>query len=734
MQIWSSEIKEIELLYDSIKGQSPELEKELERLINASDENMVLVYARRCLEVIITDLCESELKRPRKTEPLQGIIDKLNREEKIPSHIYASMQSLNSQSTFGSHPKEFDPRQVKPVLNNLATIIEWYLKYKNTQIIDKVKGEEVKPDIEKQVYAKDLNHKPNKKIIVLLSGLLLVGAIVITLLFVFDIIGVNKETKELEKSIAVLPFVNDSQDEENTYFINGIMEEVLLNLQAIKDLRVPGRTSVEQYRNMTKSIPEIAKELGVNYIVEGSGQKYGNTIRLRIQLLEGGKDRHLWGESYEQIIESPEDIFKIQNQIAESIAAELKAIISPEEKQLINKIHTSNLTAYDFFQRGIEEHTKYLLDNNNPEALEKAEDFYHKALEYDSRYALAYAGLAKVYFNKNWGSEYFLKNFLDSVLILADIALSFDDQLAEAYDLRGNYYREKGMTDLAIEEYNKSLKYNPNYWETYYDKGMLYYWHLGEIDKAILNLKQATLLHRGSYLTLLLQNIASAYQWTGFIEQAKSYYHEIFELNGDTANYFRQLSLSENFIGNYEKAIEFLKKAYAIDSSNIDVLDHLGSNYMFLGQYKESLKYYKKYLKRLEAPGIRSIDVMHRVGYVYWQNGYKEKADYYFNKQLEFCNEIIEVGRKPHQNIDVYYYLAGIYIFRGDKEKAYENLRIFNQKQRFGIWMVTLIKNDPLFDSIRDEPEFQQIVRDVEAKYQAEHERVRKWLEEQGTL
>src|SRR4030043_2183590 len=130
MTIWSAEIKEIERLYDSIKGQSPELEKELERLINASDENMVLVYARRCLEVIITDLCESELKRPRKTEPLQGIIDKLNREEKIPSHIFASIQSLNSLATFGAHPKEFDPRQVKPVLNNLATIIEWYLKYK----------------------------------------------------------------------------------------------------------------------------------------------------------------------------------------------------------------------------------------------------------------------------------------------------------------------------------------------------------------------------------------------------------------------------------------------------------------------------------------------------------------------------------------------------------------------------------------------------------------------------
>ena len=132
MTIWSAEIKEIERLYNSIKGQSPELEKELERLIRTDDENIVLVYARRCLEVIITDLCESELKRPRKTEPLQGIIDKLNRKEKIPSHIFASMQSLNSLSTFGSHPKEFDPRQVKPVLNNLSVIVEWYIAYKTT--------------------------------------------------------------------------------------------------------------------------------------------------------------------------------------------------------------------------------------------------------------------------------------------------------------------------------------------------------------------------------------------------------------------------------------------------------------------------------------------------------------------------------------------------------------------------------------------------------------------------
>ena len=96
MTIWSAEIKELEKLNESFKGQLTDLEKELERLIKADDENMILLYSRRCLEVIITDLCECELKRPRKTEPLQGIIDKLNKEEKVPSHIIASMHGLNT--------------------------------------------------------------------------------------------------------------------------------------------------------------------------------------------------------------------------------------------------------------------------------------------------------------------------------------------------------------------------------------------------------------------------------------------------------------------------------------------------------------------------------------------------------------------------------------------------------------------------------------------------------------
>jgi len=151
MKVWSTEIKELEKYYKTLKGQVPDLEKELDRLVKAEDDIVILLCSRRCLEVIITDLCESELKRPRKTEPLKGIIDKLNKEEKVPSYIITSMQNLNSLSAYGAHPKEFDPEQVKPVLNNLTTIIKWYLKYMNAQIEVKAKPEEEKYESQRQV-------------------------------------------------------------------------------------------------------------------------------------------------------------------------------------------------------------------------------------------------------------------------------------------------------------------------------------------------------------------------------------------------------------------------------------------------------------------------------------------------------------------------------------------------------------------------------------------------------
>ena len=157
-----------------------------------------------------------------------------------------------------------------------------------------------------------------------------------------------------------LPFKNDSPDQERMYFINGTMEAILDNLCKIEDLRVPGRTSVEQYRDNPKPIPTVAEELDVSYILEGSGHRDGNNVRLIIQLLDGRKDQHLWSKTYDSDIE---EIFSMQSEIAQLVAAEIEAFITPEEKQLIEKVPTANLTALDFYQRGNEERRKYSSDN-----------------------------------------------------------------------------------------------------------------------------------------------------------------------------------------------------------------------------------------------------------------------------------------------------------------------------------------------------------------------------------
>ena len=576
----------------------------------------------------------------------------------------------------------------------------------------------------------EVNQVPQKnRRTLIIAGTIIALALII--LGIFFIPKLFKSSPPVEKSVAVLPFHNDSSDEENQYFINGLMDAILDNLCKIKDLRVISRTSVEQYRNSPKSIPEIARELNVNYILEGGGQKYEDDIRLTVQLIDARNDRHIWSKPYNR---KTKDIFAVQSEIAQLIADELKAYITPEEKLLIEKTPTTSLTAYDFFQRGRDEHMKYLTwgGGGGREALEKAENLYREALEYDSAFAQAYSGLAMAYWNKTSWSGFFSENYMDSVLILADIALSYDNQLAEAYSVKSAYYYFNGNLEQALEEADKAVKFNPNDWMPYWGKG-IFYSNL-DLVKSIDNYTKAISLNRGSLLPQLLISLGWVYHHAGFIEKFKDCLQEAIKLTGDSARYYAGLGSSESHQGNYAKAIEFLEKGHKIDSNRMDIIVSLGYSYMLHGNYRESLKYYKKYVERLEASGGGDLQNMQRVGYVFWQNGYKKEAEYYFNKQLEYCNESIELGREYSRNLSSFYDLAGIYAFRGERDKAIENLRKFNQRKWMSFFIFRFIKQDPLFDTIRNDPEFLEIVRDIEEKYLAEHERVRKWLEDNKML
>jgi TolB-like protein len=566
MAIWTVEIKEIERVNESLKGHFPELEKEVGQLVKTEDENVAMLYSRRCLEIIVTDLCECELKRPRKTEPLKGIIDKLNKEEKVASYIVTSMHSLNSLSTYGAHPRDFDPEQVKPAISNLAIILKWYLKYKGIEILSKssIAEEDVIAGIGKQA----------------------------------------PDATKLEKSVAILPFKNDSKDEENTYFINGLMEEILNNLQKIKDLRVISRTSVEQYRNQTKAIPEIAKELGVNYIVEGSGQKYGSSFRLRVQLIMAEHESHLWGESFQKTITEVEDIFNIQIKIAESIAKELKVVISPGEKKLIEKIPAADIEVYDEYLKARSYWTDF-----TKESLYKAVEYLTRAIEKNPNWAPLYAGLAEVWIwiqQAGWEQA-----SVAGPIIFQNLnkAMELDPDLAEVhYQCAVSAQLVEWDWGKSEKEFLKALAINPNN-----SLSRLMYAQL----LLILNRPDESMAQRELAISLDPLNPVTNLIYMGTLVQAGeckaslSLLEEAWATNPEDLNYNAMIELAAYKCKDFDRVIRSLKYAlpFPFEENKYKEIERIYRESGIVSAYKELMKYMEKFA---DANYIGFFDMTYR--------------------------------------------------------------------------------------------------------------------------
>jgi TolB-like protein/Tfp pilus assembly protein PilF len=659
MAIWSAEIEQIEKLLESLKGNIPELEKELGQLLKSDDPNVLMLYSRRCLEVIITDLCERELKRSRKTDPLKGIIDKLNKEEKVPSHIITSMHGLNDLSTYGAHPKDFDPEQVKPALSNLAIIIKWYLKYKGLQIPDKSEFEQGKSEAKLTEVSADVSHRPKKKLVIFLSGLflLILAVVVLDIFNVIDLGIKSKEIAKLEKSVAILPFKNDSPDEENTYFINGIMEEILTNLQTIKDLRVISRTSCEKYRDQAKSIPEIAKELGVNYIVEGSGQKFGNTFRLRTQLIKAERESHLWAKSFEQEIKNVKDIFRIQNEIAQSIASELEAVIMPREKQLIEKIPTDNLEAYEAYLKG----QFYLYKTNYPNynLLDSALKYFEKAKDIDPEYAQAYAGICDVWATKQQG-----------------LVVSADE---------GN---AKSMAAVM-----KAIELDSTISEVQYSLAHKKTWGLWDWEGAESAFKKSILLNPNNALAhAVYSNLLNI---IGRPEEAMEHIELAIKL--DPMNPFILLfyGLDLDFIRKFDEEIKVYKDIVKIEpGSSIEMAQRIGWTLFTSRHYNEAFEQFK-------IGWSNDPELLKAIEQGYTEDGWKGFLISY--------NEVC-LKRDSWSPIDI----AGNYALLGENDKAmYWYERAYENHDP----NLPYVPLSPLSDILREDPRFQDLCRRMKLPY-----------------
>jgi TolB-like protein/Tfp pilus assembly protein PilF len=286
-----------------------------------------------------------------------------------------------------------------------------------------------------------------------------------------------------EKSIAVLPFENLSRDPDNAYFAEGMQDEILARLSKIADLKVISRTSTQKYKSAPDNLRDIAKQLGVANILEGSVQKAADQVRVNVQLINALNDAHLWGDVYDRKLT---DIFAVESDIAKTIADTLQAKLTGAEKQLIAAQPTSDLTAYDLYLKG-----RLLWSKRGGENLRQAIAFYEQAIARDPNYALAYAAMAEAYVLLPFYAGMAQGEVFPKAKAAALKALQLDDKLAGAHTgLAWALCYDFDMVG-SISEFQRAIALNPNYATAHQWYGRHPLTALGRLDEAIAEGKRA---------------------------------------------------------------------------------------------------------------------------------------------------------------------------------------------------------------------------------------------------
>jgi adenylate cyclase len=280
---------------------------------------------------------------------------------------------------------------------------------------------------------------------------------------------------DTRKSIAVLPFVNMSGDAENEYFSDGISEEILNLLVKLPQLRVASRTSSFIFKGKEISIPNVAAELGVDNVLEGSVRRAGDRVRITAQLIDVGTDSHLWSDTYDREME---DVFAIQDDIAQSITNALEMTLTPKERRAIQYVATSDAKAYDYYLRG----RSYMYSMTRRD-YDHAISMFQQAIELDAKYALAYAGLADAYSHMYRYADGSHKN-AEEAKTASEKAVALDPDSGEARASRGLALFINEEYAEAEREFEKAVELNANLFEAYYYFGLALT-SQGDFEKAV---------------------------------------------------------------------------------------------------------------------------------------------------------------------------------------------------------------------------------------------------------
>jgi TolB-like protein/class 3 adenylate cyclase/Flp pilus assembly protein TadD len=334
-----------------------------------------------------------------------------------------------------------------------------------------------------------------------------------------------------EKSVAVLPFENLSSDKENAYFADGIQDEILTRLAKIADLKVVSRTSTQHYKSAPENLPEIARQLGVAHILEGSVQKAGNAVHINVQLIKAATDAHLWGESYDRELQN---IFAVEGEVAKAIADQLRAKLTGQEEQVIGTKPTDNPEAYDAYLRGLAYNLKAGILTPN---LLGAQKYLKEAVRLDPKFALAWALLSNV------EARGYLTLTLQPTVALREEA------------------RQAAETALTLQ---------PNLGEAVLAKGYYHYACLKDYDTAVRYFEQARLLLPNS--SQIPASLAYVARRRGQWDRSEGYFNEAERLDPRNADVLAQQAVSYIYLRRFPEALRKFDQILNITPDDVDTI------------------------------------------------------------------------------------------------------------------------------------------------------------------
>ena len=316
-----------------------------------------------------------------------------------------------------------------------------------------------------------------------LKKILAILIAIIGLLFLADYLALfDFKSTDSEKSIAVLPFDNLSTDDDSEIFRDGITYDILNRLSHFEDLHVISQTSVKKYKESDMTVPEIAKELGVTYILEGSIRKYGDEVRITSQLINAQADEPVWVNDYDRTLT---DILEIQSEIASNIVNELKLNISFEQEQIFNKVSTQNIAAYKLFLKGREE-----ADKRNSTSIANSIELYQQAIDIDPSYAEAYAEIANSIFLQTYYGNADPTIASEKAQTYLSKAEGIDDKIARVHTVKGLLYNHTKQFDKAEEAFKKAIAIAPNDVTARHQYATFFY-YTGQYEKQLEQTKIA---------------------------------------------------------------------------------------------------------------------------------------------------------------------------------------------------------------------------------------------------